>query len=416
MPGDVIAQQEVDFDSAATQLAAYFGNPGHFPDPYPMFRALRDAEPVHWCDVGTWVVLGHPEARDVFRQQVFSRQASAEEFVGRFYPVSASAQEALDTHLAQFVHMDDPNHARVRALVAHAFTPKAVRQWEGVINDAVTQLTDELRDREEFDLLHEFGNRVPSSVICDMLGLPREDHALFEQWTNAWLNTNISDPRADVSEAIAPLEEFRNYLAELVTTRRHSSVRNDDLVTLLLDAEEEGHRLSERELIASLMLLIIGGHETTANLISNGSLTLLQHPEQFQQLRNDPALVDSAIEEFLRFEGPARSQPRICVEDMELGGRTIRAGDRVQVHAGAVNRDGRVFDNPDELDITRTANKHLGFGGGAHFCIGVHVARLEARHAFTAIAQRMGEFELADDVVWRNGHVRALTALPVRRF
>jgi cytochrome P450 len=405
---------EADLADAAAELRAYLANPGHFPDPYPIFRRIRAVEPIHWSDAGTWVVLGHPEARDVFKDQTFSRRASAEEFVGRF-DVDAGAREALETHLAQFVHMDDPDHARVRSLVAHAFTPKAVRRWETVIVQAVDGLIDGLADRDEFDLLHEFGNRVPSTVICDMLGLPRGDHALFEAWTNGWLNTNISDPRADVSDAVAPLQEFRDYLAALVAERRHAVHRADDLVTMLLDAEEDGDRLTERELIASLMLLIIGGHETTANLISNGSLALLRHPDQLEQLRTDPALVLPAIEELLRYEGPARSQPRVAIGDVEVGGVTFRAGDRVQVHVGAANHDGRVFDRPDELDITRTNNGHLGFGFGTHFCIGVHVARLEARHAFTAVATRMGPLEVTGDPVWRNGHVRALTALPVRR-
>lgn len=404
-----------NFSEIATEFMSYLANPGHFQDPYPLFRRVREVEPLHWSEVGTWVVLGHPEAREVFRDQRLSRQASAEAFAERFDVRTAAAREALDTHLAEFVHMDEPQHARVRALVAHAFAPKAVRRWESVIVETVDDLIESLRDREEFDLLHEFAYPIPSRVICEMVGVPFADHAMFEQWTTAWLNTNLTDPRADVSKALEPLEHFVEYLRALVDERRRSSGHHDDLVSLLLGVEEGGDRLTERELIASLMLLIIGGHETTANLISNGSLALLRHPDQLEALRADATLVVPAVEEFLRYESPARSQPRIALEDVAVGDKVIRKGDRVQVHAGAVNRDGRVFDRPDELDIRRSNNNHLAFGTGAHFCIGVHVARLEARNAFVAITQRLGSMELAGDVEWRNGHVRALTSLPVSR-
>ncbi|MCU1376104.1 MAG: cytochrome [Actinomycetia bacterium] len=407
--------QRAEVGDAPAELAAFLANPGLFPDPYPLFRRIRDVEPVHWSEVGTWVVLGHPEAREVFKDQTFSRRASAEDVVRRFTIDDANDQEAIDTHLAQFVHMDDPDHARVRSLVAHAFTPKAIRTWESLIVKAVDDLVDELEGRDEFDVLHDFGKLLPSRVICQMLSLPHEDHALFEDWTNGWLSTNVSDPRADVSAAVAPLRAFHDYLNDLVSERRRSTDRGDNLVNLLIDAEEDGHRLSQREVIASLMLLIIGGHETTANLIANGSLALLRNRDQLQLLRDQPDLQVSAVEEFLRYDGTARSQPRLALTDVSIGDVTIREGDRVQVIVGAGNRDPRVYDRPDELDVTRVNNGHLGFGAGAHFCLGVHVARLESRHAIDAIARRVGDLELNGDIVWRNAHVRALTALPVRR-
>jgi len=252
-------------------------------------------------------------------------------------------------------------------------------------------------------------------VTADMVGVPRADHGLFEAWTTAWLSSQFTDQRADVKASVAPLEEFVEYVRRVIEDRRRRPTEGKDLVSILLAAEEEGRRLSESQLIGTIMLLILAGHETTANLIGNGMHSLLQHPDEYRRLRGDPELVPSAVEEFLRFECPARSQPRIAQTDVKIGNATIEGGQPVQVHIGAVNRDPRVFDEPDRLDIARPNNAHLGFGFGAHFCIGLHISRLEARSVFTALAKSPTMLQLAGELEWRNSHVRGLTKLPVRR-
>lgn len=404
-----------DFARAASDLTAYLADSASLADPYPTFRQVRDVEPVHWSEAGTWVILGHAEAREAYRHPTLSRQGSAEHYVRRFGPRTGAEAEALQVYLAAMFSQDGVGHFRIRSLVARAFGPREILRWEHVIADTVESLLNEVLARDAFDVLHDFAYPIPSRVICQMVGVPHADHDLFEKWTAAWLDTNVSDTRTDLTQAsLSPLIDFFDYLRDLIADRRRSSADDDDLVTLLLKAGDSGKILSDHELIAAIYLLISAGHETTANLISNGTIALLNHDEQFDLLRRSPELAASAVEEFLRFDCPARSQPRLATEDLEIGGVTISAGQPVQALIAAVNHDGRVFEHPDVLDITRTDNPHVGFGYGAHFCLGLHIARLEARYAVAALA-RMGELDLAGELVWRSGHIRGVQCLPVTR-
>ena len=398
-------------------FADYLANPGHFPDPYPIFRAIRDVEPVHWSKAGVWVVLGHPEGRLAFLNSSLSRREATRVLLGRFGEVDASATDALDVWASTLICEDGTEHAHLRLLVSRAFSPKAIRQWENTIARCVSGLVEELRGRDAFDLLHDFAYRVPSSVIADILGVPREDHKLFEAWTSAWLSTNFTDPRAVLDSAtVRPLEAFVAYVRALVSERRNRvAVEAEDLIGFLLNAEEQGGRLSERQLIAAIMILIIAGHETTANLISNGFFSLMRNPEQLSLLAANPDLIAPAVEECLRFETPARSQPRLATADVAIGDVVIKEGQSLQIHVGAANHDGRVFERPDAFDITRKQASHIAFGSGPHMCIGLHIARLEARHAIAALVNDVGRLRIARDVTWRNVHVRGLVALPVRR-
>lgn len=398
-------------------LADYLANPAHFPDPYPIFRGVRDVEPVHWSEAGVWLVLGHPEGREAFRHSALSRREFSKVHLGRFQSTDEAAQDALEVWAANFLNMDDPEHAQVRSLVNQAFSPRSIRKWESTIVAGVEELTESLRDVDEFDLLHDYGYRLPSQVTADMVGVPREDHKLFEDWTVAWLSTNFSDPRAEFANApVRAITEFVAYLRALVNERRRKAdTESEDLITMLVHADDQGVKLTEHQLLAAIMLLIIAGHETTANLISNGYLSLLRNPEQLEKLKADPSLIGATVEECLRYESPARSQPRIAVADVQIGGATIKAGQPVQIHVGAASHDGRVFDRPDEMDIERQPNNHLSFGTGPHVCIGLHVARQEARYALNALVQEVGPLEIAGDIPWRNGQVRGVVKFPVRR-
>lgn len=412
-----IQDERLDFSTSAHMLADYLANPGQFPDPYPIFRGVRDVEPVHWSEAGVWLVLGHPEGREAFRHSDLSRRAFSEAHLGRFQSTDDAAQDALEVWAANFLNMDDLEHAQVRSLVHQAFTPRTIRKWENTIVAGVEELTESLRDLDEFDLLHDYGYRLPSQVTADMVGVPREDHKLFEDWTTAWLSTNFSDPRAEFANSpVLAITEFVAYLRELVNERRKKAdIESDDLITMLLHADDHGVKLTEHQLLAAIMLLIIAGHETTANLISNGYLSLLRNPEQLEKLKADPALIGFAVEEFLRYESPARSQPRIAVADVQIGGATIKTGQPVQIHVGAAGHDGRVFERPDKMDIERQPNNHLSFGTGPHVCIGLHVARQEARYALNALVQDVGPLEIAGDIPWRSGQVRGVVKFPVRR-
>jgi pimeloyl-[acyl-carrier protein] synthase len=412
-----IQDDRLDFSTSAHMLADYLANPGHFPDPYPIFRGVRDVEPVHWSEAGVWLVLGHAEGREAFRHSDLSRREFSEVHLARFQSTDDDAVDAIEVWAANFLNMDDPEHAQVRSLVAQAFSPRTIRKWESTIVAGVEELTESLRDLDEFDLLHDYAYRLPSQVTADMVGVPREDHKLFEDWTVAWLSTNFSDPRAEFTNSpVKAITEFVAYLRALVNERRRNAeTESDDLITMLLHAEDQGVKLTEHQLLAAIMLLIIAGHETTANLISNGYLSLLRNPEQLEKLRADPSLISTAVEECLRYESPARSQPRIAVADVQIGGATIKTGQPVQIHVGAASHDGRVFDRPDEMDIERQPNNHLSFGTGPHVCLGLHVARQEARYALDALVQEVGPLEIAGEIPWRNGQVRGVVKFPVRR-
>lgn len=404
-----------DDPTASAELADYLVSPGRHPDPYPLFKRVRDVEPVHWSEIGTWVVLGLPEARAAFKDPYLSRLAAAEELAARFPAPPGPGRDAVDTWMEQFVNLDGDKHRKVRGLVSHAFARRAVMAWEAAIIHTVDDLIDSVRDREFFDVLHDFGYLLPSQVICAMVGVPFSDHELFERWITDWLNLNSTDPGADVSAGLAPLVEFTDYMTSLVRDRKRSP-RADDLVSILLAAEEDAGVLAERQVVAALMNLVVGGHETVANLIPNSVLATIRHPDQAAMLRADPGLIVSAVEEFLRYDSPARGQHRIALADTTVGDKLIRAGEHLQVIAYAANHDGRVFEDPDGLHLDRISNGHVAFGSGAHFCIGLHIARLEARYAIGALVRELGPLQLAsEELNWRNAHVRALTALPVSR-
>lgn len=408
----------LDYATASEMFEEYLANPGQIQDPSPMFHALREVDPVHRTASGLWVVLGHPEAQQAYLNTSLGNAAALKTLVRRFGDVTPSAKFALEVYSSHPNVSDNPEHARLRPLMQHAFSPKAIRQWDATIVDGVHELVENIKSLDSFDLLRDYSARLPAMVIADILGIPREDTSQFVGWTDEWFNNiNFTDQSSQYPvSAVRPIEQFVEYIRALIQARREDPAgKSDGLVGFLMDAEEDGDRLNERELIAAIMLIIIGGYETTANTISNACYCLMQHPVQLRKLINDPSLVSSAVEEALRFQSPARGQLRTAMEDVEIAGKTIREGETLQIYPLAANRDGRVFDQPDEFDITRSPNRHVAFGYGIHSCIGVHIARLEARHAISAIAEDLPNLEIDGDIAWRNAHVRGLTAFPVKR-
>jgi cytochrome P450 len=407
------------------ELTAFFDDPSQVPDPYPMYRRLRALEPVHWTRYETWVVTGYPEAEEILHNPAFAREASAAQqfrHLGRRDVDALDVVHAIDIQLASLINRDPPAHTRLRRLVARAFTPRAASSWQPRINAIVDQLVDAVAGRERFDLLHDLAYPLPQTVICELLGVPVEDVAAV---TTSFGHAQIMTVRGGSqggqgtpddlrriaqAQAVAQVDYFRSVIAE----RRRQP--RDDLISALVEAEEEGDRLSMDELIGTVTTLIGAGHETTANLVANGMLALITHPDQYQRLRDEPELLPDAMEEIFRHETPSRGQPRIATERVEVAGKTIEPGQIVQVILNAVNRDPRVFERPDEFDISRPVVRHLTFSAGIHFCLGAALARAEAATMFQAIITRLGNLELdVDEVRWRPAYIRGLTALPVRR-
>jgi cytochrome P450 len=312
---------------------------------------------------------------------------------------------------------DPPDHTRLRGLVNRAFTPRAVEALRTHIDAIVQGLLDKHRGKPYFDLVSGFAYPLPVLVICELLGVPPEDRGRFSVWSAAigqgLDNLGMGDPEVvrRGNEAAAGLTE---YFRGLIHARRGAAV--DDILHGLVAAEEQGERLSEDELLATCVLIFFAGHETTVNLIGNGTLALLRHADELARLRSNPALLPGAVEELLRYDSPVQRSGRAVLADVELNGIVLHQGERVNVLIGAANRDPAQFNDPDRLDITRSnAVQHLSFAAGIHYCVGAPLARLEAQLALGALLRFAPELRLAtDNPAWRATFVlRGLSALPV---
>lgn len=307
------------------------------------------------------------------------------------------AAYSINRHL---LTVDPPDHTRLRQLVHKAFTPRIIRQMEGRIEEIAAELLDAAQARGHMDLMQDYAIPLPITVICELLGVPYEDRMRFRHWTNDIIIGALQNSQSDaIGTAVL---EFVMYFHQLFDQRR--ATPGDDLLSALVQAEESGDRLDQQELISMVFLLLVAGHETTVNLIGNGVLALLQHPDQLKLLRAQPALIGSAVEEMVRFNGPVgTSSLRYALEDIELHGTRIEAGDMVLASYLAANRDPEVFPDPDVFDITRDPNPHLGFGFGIHYCLGAPLARLEGSIAIQRLVERFPRLRLAvpeDQLEW----------------
>ena len=316
--------------------------------------------------------------------------------------------------------LDPPDHSRLRRLVAIPFTPKYIEGLRGRVREIAVTLLDEMADKvnagqRQFDLIDDYAYPLPLTVIAEMLGIPEEDYDRFRIWSQA--SVTFVPGQQSSQEHNELLQEFAEYLRHLAAVKRESP--GDDLLSGLVQAETDGDKLSENELISMMFLLIVAGHETTVNLIANGMLLLFEHPDQRQRLREHPELLKSAIEEMLRFYGPVEvGLTRWVREDTEFGGVQLKRGQQMMAVLASANHDPERFPDPEVFDITREPNRHVAFGTGIHACLGATLARLEAEVAFTELLNRYPDLELAvprPELAWRDGtFMRALTALPVR--
>jgi pimeloyl-[acyl-carrier protein] synthase len=387
-------------------------DPEFLADPYPTYHRLRTEDPVHQSPLGFWVLTRYEDVSAVLRDPRFIKEPLAALVAARF---------GVDVPRGMGLSMldrDPPDHTRLRALVSKAFTPRVVEGLRPRIREIVDGLIARAQAVGTMDLIEEFAYPIPVNVICEMMGVPIEDHERFKGWSldiargldSVWLPPDSEVPR----RSAAARHAISGYFRELIAARRASP--RGDLLSALIAAEEAGDKLSEEELVATCILILIAGHETTVNLIGNGVLALLRHPDELDRLRRTPALITSAVEELLRYDGPVQRTARVASDEATIGGRTIRKGDMVMPFIGAADRDPAQFPDPDRLDLSRGDNRHLAFGWGIHFCLGAPLARVEGQIAIDALVQRLPRLALVGDAPeYRQSlTLRGLKTLPVK--
>jgi cytochrome P450 len=397
-------------DDMTPTIVARLASPEFLADPYPVYRQLIEQTPVFWlphanAPGGMWCIARYDDIAFVLREAPIFKDTS------RIAPPDTLTP--LDRAMLQ---RDPPDHTRLRRLASHAFTPRRVHDLMPRIEQISLDLIERIRARGEADFIADYARPLPIIVIAELLGVPFEDHKQFSTWSDQIMagSDSVLGGEEAARQSHQAMASLVDYFTTLIRQRRHSP--RDDLISALIAAHDAGDSLSEDELLGMCVLLLIAGHETTVNLIGNGLLTLLRHPDQLNLLRRQPEYLTSAIEEMLRYESPVqRSTPRFAAEPFVIGGEQIEAGQQISLMFGAANRDPAHFSDPDRFDITRQPNPHLGFGMGIHYCLGAPLARIEARVAFTHILERLPAIRLATDtpawkpVTW----LRGLKSLPV---
>lgn len=393
--------------------------PEHIANPFPIFAELRERDPVHWSEVlGGWVLTRYRDVRQVLNDARFSADRITP-FRDHLRPdARAQVAELLKTLGMWAVFNDPPTHTRRRGLLNKAFTPRAVLALRPLIERIVEHLISRVAERGEMDLIAAFAYPLPASVIAGMIGVPIEDLDRFKTWSDeiaAFVGSALATPdKRERGERGA--REMSAYFRGIIADHRKRP--REDILSGLLAAEEAGTGFSEDELVASCILLLFAGHETTTNLVGNGMLALLRHVEALSALRRDSGLAASAVEEMLRYDGPTQAMTRIALEDVRLDEKApvIRTGDRVFALLNAANRDPQIFPEPDRFEVTRGDTRHLSFGFGIHFCLGAPLARLEGQIAVKALVERLPDLTLAvDQPEWSDSFVlRGVKSLPVR--
>ena len=377
--------------------------PSFLRDPYPAYAALRAEDPVHRSPaLQAWIVTSYDECEAVLLDsETFGSDPS--------HATSELAQvlnqQRLDSPLGDVpvaLTVDPPAHTRLRGIVNRAFTPRTVEHLHAHIDEVAQSLLDGAPARELFDVMTGLAQPLPVIVIAELLGVPPADRDRFKRWSTAIAGTtSVLNSAAEIERARQTTQELIDYFGPFVEQRRAEP--REDLISALVQAEEEGERLSPDELLAFCILLLVAGNETTTNLIGNGMLALLRHPQQAELLHDDRSLIGGAVEEFLRYDSPVQGVVRWVRSGTTLGGHRLAAGDTVMAMVGAANRDPARFAGPDRLDVGREGVRHLSFGLGIHFCLGAPLARLEAAIAFDALLSRFPEARAAEAEPARGG-------------
>ena len=383
-------------------------------DPYPVYARLREENPVHPSALGGLVVTRHADCLHVLRHPAASSDERNSDLFRAMQEAGEVDEELVDAR--PFLFLDPPDHTRLRRLVTKAFTPRTIERLRPRVQELVDELLDARVGTGSIELVEDFAYLVPVQIISELLGVPPEDHERFKGWSRdlaRGLDPDFILPPEVVEKRKQAIDAFSAYFLELIAERRR--VPQDDLLSALVAAEDAGDRLTERELLSTCTLLLVAGHETTVNLIANGTLALLRHPDELRRLRDDPSIARTAVEELLRFDPPVQLTARVALEDMEIGGQTLAKGTSAILLLGSANRDEAAFAEPDQLDIGRTDNHHLAFGFGTHFCLGAPLARLEGEVALTTLVRRFPDLALATDAprYKENLVLRGLEELPL---
>ena len=375
---------------AATTIDWHPEDPATLANPYPLFSRMRDEDPCHWSPrLRSWVLTRY----DDVRRACLDRERYSSDRLRPFFAAMPADEASRIADIVRYLSLwmvfkDPPEHTRLRRLAGKVFTARSMQAMRPQIGQTTEWLLQRIGDRESFDFIADFAGPLPCLVIMAMLGVPREDFRAIKAWSD--------DLRLFIGTAQAEGDKYRRardgadrmsaYFREIIAQRRNQP--GPDAISRMVAARDEGGMLSEDELVGCCMLFLFGGHETTTNLLGSAIVALLKHPDQLERLHAQPALIDSAVEEFLRYDGPSNSIARVVAQDHEIAGKTLRAGERVFAMINAANRDPRQFTDPHRLDLGRTPNRHLTFGFGIHFCLGAPLARMEAKVCLGQLAAR----------------------------
>jgi hypothetical protein len=391
-------------------------DPALLADPFPLYRRLRDEDPAHWSTrLKAWVLTRYDDVKRVCLDMTMSSDR-LRPFFAALPPPEAKRMEELARYLTLWmVFRDPPEHTRLRRLAAKVFHVRSINALRPNIESTTRWLLEAIGEREHFDFIADFAGPLPALVIIDMLGAPREELGRLKHLSDemSLFIGSARDAPEKYARAAAATREMAGIFRELILARRAAPQR--DLLSELVALDDGGDRLSDDELVATCILLLFAGHETTTHHLANGLRALLQFPDQLEALRTNAALAPAAVEELLRYDGPIGAQVRIVQQPHELHGRQLRVGERVFLLMNAANRDPRAYDDPDRVDLKRSGVPHLTFGFGAHICLGFPLARLEGQIALPAVLARWKHFELVSEPKYLDSMVlRGMQAMPLR--
>jgi len=405
-----IAQTQDDVEAGLSLYQLL--DPEVLANPYPLFHRIRSADPVHWdVFLHSWVVTRYEDVVRVLRTFSADRTPTPEQLrsmgLEQLSPIAALM-------VKQMLFMDAPMHTRIRSLASFAFTPSRVAVLRDRIGRVADRLLNRVLDQGEMDVIAQFASPLPAIITASMLGVPEDDHEQLKVWSASFAEMlgNFQHNPDRIPGILKTVEDMTVYFRDRI--REQKQHPREGLVHALLTAEVNGDKLTEEEVVANSIITMVGGQETTTNLIGNGLLTLLRHPGEMLRLRSHPALLASAVEELLRYEPPSQHTARIAPSNQMMGGKELQAGQAVIAVMAAANRDPSRFPDPDRVDLGRTDNRHLSFGWASHFCFGAPLARMEGQIAFERLVQLPNLRLQPAPLTWRtNLGLRGLTALPV---
>lgn len=408
---------QIDVSSGKTEkvLSLYrLLDPEVLANPYPLYQRFRNEDPVHWDPfLHAWVVTRYADVVHVLHHFSADRTPTPEHLSTMGL---AALNPIAQIMVRQMLFLDPPDHTRLRALASAAFTPRRVERLRSHIQEIMDGLIDAVIPKGSMDVIADFASPAPAIVTAEMLGVPVEDHQQLKEWSTdfAEMLGNFQHNPDRFPRVLRSVENLCSYFRSAMKQQRLHP--REGLVGAMMEAKVEGAELTEEEIIANLIVTMVGGQETTTNLIGNGVLSLLRNPAEMERLRSNSSLIPSAVEELLRYESPSQHTARLAPADVELGGKQIRKRQAVIAVMGAANRDPERFADPDRLDLSRAENRHLAFGWAAHFCFGAALARMEGQIAFETILRRLPGLTLGTSIplIWRhNLGLRGLTGLPV---